>query len=191
MKTVREQKQELRNRLLELRAGISEKNWKKRSGQIIEHLLQSDFFKEAVTIHTYISMNERREVCTDSLLKTLIESDKKAVVPKTNFSDTTLTHSQLGSISELESNKWGVREPSKIRPVDIGDIDLIIVPMAAADRKGKRLGYGKGFYDRFLAQSEATKVGLVFSEFLFDEIPAENFDEKLDIIITEEGVIFT
>jgi 5-formyltetrahydrofolate cyclo-ligase len=62
--------------------------------------------------------------------------------------------------------------------------------LAAADRKCNRLGYGKGFYDRFLKKTKAKKVGLVFSDFLFDEIPTEEFDEKLDVIITEEEVIF-
>lgn len=191
MKSVSEQKEELRNQVLERRAEISEEDWENRSDKIINQLLKTDFFRDAHTVHTYISMNERREVCTDSLLEALIASDKRVVVPKTNFSNTTLTHSELSTMNDLERNKWGIREPSKIKPIDIGDIDLIIVPMAAVDRQGNRLGYGKGFYDRFLAKTEAVKVGLVFSEFLFDEIPAESFDEKLDVIISEEGVIFT
>lgn len=68
---------------------------------------------------------------------------------------------------------------------------MIIIPMAAADRSGNRLGYGKGFYDRFLSESNAFKAGLVFSDFIFSEIPTESFDEKLDAIITENEVIYT
>jgi 5-formyltetrahydrofolate cyclo-ligase len=63
--------------------------------------------------------------------------------------------------------------------------------MAAADKRGNRLGYGKGFYDRFLLQTTALKVGFVFDEFLFDEIPVEEFDVKLDVIITEEELKFS
>ncbi len=83
-----------------------------------------------------------------------------------------------------------MREPIKVKEIEISQIDLILVPMAAADRTGNRLGYGKGFYDRFLNKANAMKVGLVFSEFLYDEIPTESFDEKLDIIVTDKEVIY-
>jgi 5-formyltetrahydrofolate cyclo-ligase len=66
---------------------------------------------------------------------------------------------------------------------------LIIVPLLAADKNFNRLGYGKGFYDRFLEKEEATRVGLLFDEFIFDSIPVEDFDEKLDILISEKRLL--
>ncbi len=190
MNSISNKKNILREKVLNQRSGISEVEWLKKSDQIIQLLEKTDFYKKAETVHTYISMNDRREVCTDSLIEILLKDNKKVVVPKTNFSDTSLTHSELGSLTDLYKNKWGVREPENVKPVDIDEIDLVIVPMAAADKKGNRLGYGKGFYDRFLARLHATKVGLIFEAFLFDEIPVESFDEKLDVIISEEGVIY-
>lgn len=191
MSSLQQQKQVLRDQVLSDRKEIPEEEWRDKSFAIKNSLKNSDFFKEAEVVHTYISMNERREVNTDELIEELFESEKKIIVPVTNFSDHSLTHIELHSFGELITNKWGVREPeNKDDEVEPEDLDLIIIPMAAADRKGNRLGYGQGFYDRFLEQTVGLKVGLVFSDFLFDEIPAEEFDVKLDVIITEEELIF-
>lgn len=190
MSSSSKEKQEFREKVLAERQKISARDWKEKSDKIISSLLNLDSFKLAKTVHTYISMNQRREVCTDTLLEYLINSEKRVVVPVTDFSEGTLTHSEIKSLSDLKTNKWGVAEPVQISEVDTGKLDLVVVPMAAADRAGSRLGYGKGFYDRFLSETNARKVGLVFESFLFDKIPTEEFDEKLDIIITEEEVIF-
>jgi 5-formyltetrahydrofolate cyclo-ligase len=189
--STRERKQALRREVLEKRASFSEETWKKKSKVIIEALKDTDFFKEAKVVHTYLSMNQRREITTDDLVESMLKGNKRVVVPVTNFSDGTLSHSEITSTSELQTNKWGVKEPKTTRDVDPEIFDLIIIPMAAADRDGNRLGYGKGFYDRFLAQSPAKKVGLVFHDFIFDKIPTEGFDEKLDLIISEEEMIFS
>ncbi|MAO64797.1 MAG: 5-formyltetrahydrofolate cyclo-ligase [Balneola sp.] len=191
MSSLQEQKQALRNRVLSDRKEMPEQDWRERSLAILRSLESTEFFKKADSVHTYVSMNQRREVGTDQLIETLLESDKRVVVPVTNFSDHSLTHIVLHSFGELITNKWGVREPEKEQDeVQPENLDLIIVPMAAGDRKGNRLGYGQGFYDRFLEQTMGMKVGLVFSDFLFDKIPAEEFDVKLDVIITEEELIF-
>ncbi|MBD3615815.1 MAG: 5-formyltetrahydrofolate cyclo-ligase [Gracilimonas sp.] len=191
MTSVQEEKQKLRDKVLAKRQQLSEQQWLNKSNQIIQSLVDSDVYKKSGVIHTYVSMNERREVCTDNLLIHLFDDKKRVVVPITNFSDNTLSHSEIDAENELVANNWGVREPKTINPVEISEIDLIIVPMAAADKDGNRLGYGRGFYDRFLDMTEATKIGLTFDKFLFDKVPVEEFDVKLDVIITEEVVIFT
>ncbi|WP_421774541.1 5-formyltetrahydrofolate cyclo-ligase [Gracilimonas sp.] len=190
MSTASQRKQKLREKVLAERQQVSVEDWKKKSELIISSFMNADFYKESQTIHTYISMNQRREVCTDNLVEDLLEGEKRVVVPITNFEEGTLTHSEIRAISDLQKNKWGVAEPKQITPVEVGELDLIVVPMAAADRRGNRLGYGKGFYDRFLGETTALKVGLVFDAFLFDEIPTEKFDKKLDVIISENEVIF-
>ncbi len=190
MSATSQRKQELREKVLTKRKQISAQEWKSKSDRIISSLTKSDFYKEAQTVHTYISMNERREVCTDNLVENLLKGEKRVVVPVTNFEEGTLTHSEINAISDLQKNKWGVAEPKQIISVEVDELDLIVVPMAAADRRGNRLGYGKGFYDRFLGETPALKVGLVFDAFLFDEIPTEEFDKKLDVIISENEMIF-
>lgn len=190
MSSLKEEKKAFREEVLSVRVELSEEEWKSKSEQIIKNLVNTDFFKQATTVHSYISMNERREVCTDELFSIIFKNNKQAVVPITNFADHSLTHSEITPDTSLKTNKWGVREPDSVQVVDVSALNLIVVPMVAADKKGNRLGYGQGFYDRFLNNTAGKKAGLVFDQFLFDEIPVEEFDVKLDVIITENEVIY-
>ena len=186
----RNKKSVLRTSVLKERARVNSDTWKMKSDLIAEKVQQIEEFNRADFVHVYVSMNDRNEVGTDTLITTILQSDNNLAVPVTNFKNGTLTHSMLTDVSDLKKNKWGVKEPVAIHEIEISKIDLILVPMVAADRFGNRLGYGKGFYDRFLNKSDACKVGMVFNEFLFDEIPTESFDEKLDIIVTDREVIY-
>lgn len=190
MSSIKEEKKAFREEVLSVRTEMSKPEWKKKSEQIIKNLVETEFFRQASTVHSYISMNERREVCTDELFNIIFKNDKQAVVPITNFSDHSLTHSEITPDTSLTTNKWGVREPESVQLVDVSALNLIVVPMVAADKKGNRLGYGQGFYDRFLHDTAGKKAGLVFEQFLYDKIPVEEFDVKLDVIITENEVIY-
>lgn len=191
MSDIKTKKSELRKKILKEREQLDSQTWQSKSDLIIEKVHELEEFRKAHFIHVYVSMNERKEVSTDPLVEELLASDKNLVVPVTNFEDGTLIHSLLTDKNDLKQNKWGVKEPEIIKEIDVKKLDMIIIPMAAADRYGNRLGYGKGFYDRFLSESNAFKAGLVFSDFIFSEIPTESFDEKLDAIITENEVIYT
>lgn len=188
MNSINEKKQILRSTVLSRRLEFSEKDWREKSDRIISHLINFDFFRQSKVVHTYLSMNNRKEVCTDGLLTNLLELSKKVIVPVTNFEEHKLIHSEIHSLADLTTNKWGVREPKEINPIDVDKMDFIVVPMNAADKKGNRLGYGKGFYDRFLSQVNAFKAGLIFEDFIFEEIPAEEYDVKMNVLITEKGV---
>ncbi|MBO6621192.1 MAG: 5-formyltetrahydrofolate cyclo-ligase [Balneola sp.] len=188
MKSVSDQKSELRARMLKLRKSIDEEDWQARSETIINELKKIPEFINSDVIHCYVSMNDRKEVNTHSLLNDLISSGKKVIVPVTDFETGELKHSELRSFEDLKKNKWGVPEPDEIHPQK-QKTDLILVPLLAADKDFNRLGYGKGFYDRFLKKENAVKIGLLFDEFILDQIPVENFDEKLDILITEKMIL--
>lgn len=189
MKSLEEQKNELRNEVISKRLQLPEKEWHAKSDQINRVFLQSDLYSHAGFIHTYISINERKEVNTHFLISRMLSGEKKVAVPVTNFQENTLVHTRLLSLSDATPNKWGIPEPEIIHTIDIQELDLIIVPMAAADKKGNRLGYGKGFYDRFLSNTRATKVGLVFNDYIFEEIPAQDFDIKMDVVISEKDIL--
>lgn len=184
------QKQELREKLLRSRSELSREEYRIKSGQIISRLKQQAEFNKACIIHCYVSMNERKEVNTLPLIKELIESDKKLAVPITNFENGTLTHTYLKEYNDLRENKWGVMEPPKGRQANPEDLDLVIVPMAGGDLQKNRIGYGKGFYDRFLQQLKCPSIGLLFERCLVDTVPAESFDVPLDKLITEEKIIY-
>lgn len=170
---------------------MDEDVWREKSQLIVDHLEESSVFKQAERIHSYISMNQRNEVNTHFLIRELLEEGKEVIVPVTNFEDGMLSHVQLHDFDELQPNKWGLLEPPVTDTVEARSFDIILIPMAAADIKGNRLGYGKGFYDRFLSGCKGTKIGLLFHRFIQEEIPSEDFDVKMDMLISEKGVIHT
>lgn len=191
MKSLDEKKWELRSKVLSQRMNISEADWKEKSEKIREHFMKSDFYHNARFIHCFVSMNQRREVDTKNLISRMLEEGKKVAVPVTNFLDTSLSHTEIGTVEGMKPNKWGVPEPEMKNEINIDQLDVVVVPMAAADKKGNRLGYGKGFYDRFLSKTKALKVGFIFYDFIYDEMPAESFDIKMDVLISERGLFYT
>jgi 5-formyltetrahydrofolate cyclo-ligase len=163
MSVTKGQKQALRAKVLAERSRFSESDWSAKSNVIINQLFQTEAFRQSGTVHTYVSINGRKEVNTEPLIEYILESDKRLFVPITNMETCTLSHGELTDVSELETNKWGVREPKQSCELDLETLDVIIVPMAAADRKGNRLGYGKGFYDRFFSSGWGCKSWVSFS----------------------------
>lgn len=188
MKSSAEEKSVLRDRLLKARTSISVDKWAEKSLLAVKRLKGLSEFQTSGTIHCFVSMNQRREVNTHDLIRDMLLSDKEVIVPVTDFEKVKLTHTKISSFKELNPNKWGVLEPENSDSFD-SKVDLIIVPLLAADISFNRLGYGKGFYDRFLSSNNAVKVGLLFDDFLLDEIPVEDFDEKLDILITDKKTL--
>jgi len=140
-------------------------------------------------IMVYVS--KPREVDTRRLIGQLIISRKKIVVPVIEKETRTLRLSYLDRISDLVESTFQVPEPiGHELPADSRDIKGVIVPVLAFDRNGTRLGYGAGYYDRFLsAHPHMAKIGLAFACQEFDEIPADGNDIGMDIIITENGII--
>lgn len=110
---------------------------------------------------------------------------KQVVVPKI-MGDGKLEHFEINSLDELRENSLGVPEPLAGKKIFVDNLDLIVVPMVAGDRFKNRIGYGAGYYDRFLQNCPAPKIGLLFDCQLFDgTLPVEEFDIPLDILITE------
>jgi len=188
MKSRAEEKSALRNRLLKARTSISVDEWAEKSLLAVKRLQGLTEFQTSGTIHCFVSMNKKREVNTHDLIRNMLLTDKEVIVPVTDFEKVKLRHTKISSFEELAPNKWGILEPVNSDSFD-SKIDIIIVPLLAADISFNRLGYGKGFYDRFLSSSNALKVGLLFDGFLLDEIPVEDFDEKLDILITDKKTL--
>lgn len=91
--------------------------------------------------------------------------------------------------TRLELGAFHIEEPTGTNTIDPNELELIIVPGVAYDRKGNRLGRGKGFYDRLLSDIDATKIGVGYEFQLFDEIPAESHDVKMDAVITQNQCI--
>ncbi len=155
----------------------NEKIWKR-----FKDYLKWDGLK---AIHLYLAVESKREVSTRHLVNYLWQyhPQVKVVVPLVK-NETELDHSILYPESELEANLWGIPEPSEIVPFKIDELTVVVVPLLAFDFQGNRLGYGKGHYDRFLAQCPALteKIGLsLFPP--WDKIPVESSDVPLNTVI--------
>lgn len=182
-------KKDLRFHFLEARSNLTMREVLQKSSRVINKLIALTQFKEAQVIHTYVSMSERNEVHTHSFIQKCLNTNKKVIVPKMEKGGK-LSQSLLSSFDELRPNKWGVLEPESISSYDSSEMDLIIVPMVAGDRLKNRLGYGMGYYDRFLGDIAAVKIGLLFDcQMHQDILPTEEFDVPLDILITESEVL--
>ena len=95
----------------------------------------------------------------------------------------------LTTIRDLEPGHFGILEPTSTTYYN-EEIDLVITPSIAFDKKGNRLGYGKGYYDKYFATSKhKTSIGLSYDKLLQEKIPTDKYDKKVDIIITEEKTL--
>ncbi len=180
----------MRERFLNRRNELNPSTYRKFSAIIARTLLDQDEYQSSRVIHCYISMNERHEVETHALIKRMMQEGKKVVVPKVHFEERTMQHIHLTSFDRLEKNKWDIWEPSSGPGVYPKDLDMVIVPMAGGDTQLNRIGYGGGFYDRFLEDLDLPRVGLTFECCVKEKpVPAGAHDVPLTKIITEERVI--
>ena len=185
-------KKEFRKKVISLRKE-KDKNFIKHNSDIItEKLLQLDCIKNAQTIMLYLDFNN--EVATDNLVNKLIKLGKTVASPITLKEERRLIPSQITDLENgIQYGVYNIREPKpEYSPaIDIKDLDVVIVPAVAYDKNCYRLGYGGGFYDRFLEnlREDAVTVGIAFDLQIFDEIPKESHDAQLDYIVTESTIL--
>lgn len=172
-----------------------------KSKLIQSYLFSLTEYKNSHAIMFYVSMGN--EVYTYEIIKTALGEKKEVSVPLILKSQNIMLPCKINDFSDLEPGPFGILQPSKekIRNIPVsspgsctqglGLIDLIIVPGVAFDRKGNRVGKGKGFYDRFLKSINATipKIALAFSCQIVEQIPTTENDVAVDKIVTEDGVI--
>lgn len=190
-----EEKKALRQIILQQRDLLSYSEKLEKSLVINEKFLSLKHVKNSRVIMCY--MNFGSEVMTLSLIQKCFELGKKVVIPYIVKISKTERHMFVSEItdtgSQLHTGTWGIPEPKKdsIREVDPGNIDIIAVPGVVFDMKHNRIGYGAGYYDRFLNKvgDACLKVGLAYELQIIDNIPAEKHDIKMDIIITEKRQI--
>ena len=182
-------KKELRKKYKELRAQFSQDEIDDKSLAIANKLLQLDIW-EATYFHLFLTIEEQKEVETDYILHILSGKDKEIVISKSDFATLSMTHFLLTDNTKFSKNKYNIYEPENGLEVPASKIDVVFVPLLAFDKKGNRVGYGKGFYDKFLAKCnpETIKIGLSFFE--SEAIIADIFqdDIRLDYCVTPEKV---
>jgi len=182
------QKANIRRDCLARRNALSQFEIKANSLAIHERLSTVDEFRAADQLLCYVSKDS--EVETQSLMENFLEEGRTVLIPVAKR-DGTLQWSNLKSLDELEPGAFGVPEPraDSLRLLEPDEDALVIVPCIAFDPSGQRLGYGKGYYDRFLAQHGGGKVGLAFDVQKVEQIPAEAHDVPLNVVVTESQVL--
>ncbi|MCK5499564.1 MAG: 5-formyltetrahydrofolate cyclo-ligase, partial [Gammaproteobacteria bacterium] len=156
------------------------------SNSITEQVLKLDEIRNAKTIFIYISY--ATEVHTHDLIKSLLENGKTLAVPKIVDSDFMEAES-LSSWEDLIPGELGILTPANSKPCN-GPFDIALTPGLGFTLSGHRMGFGRGYYDKWFAQNEVKhKIALAFEAQLVDEIPIEDTDVPMEKIVTEQRVI--
>ena len=171
-------KQELRALYKQKRNNLTEIQIKGLQENIYQQIYNLDF-STVKNVHLFLSMPKFKEIDTTTLITYFRNKNKRIVVSKCNFKDNTLSHFYLEEDTVLSFNKFGVLEPVAAELVEENKLDLIFIPMLISDDKKFRVGYGKGFYDRFLlnCRKDAKFIGLNF----FPPITAIEDKNEFDI----------
>ena len=171
-------KQELRALYKQKRKDLTEIQIKGFQENIYQQIYNLDL-STVKNVHLFLSMPKFKEIDTAPLITYFRNKNKRIVVSKCNFKDNTLSHFYLEEDTVLSLNKFGVLEPVAAELVEENKLDLIFIPMLISDDKKFRVGYGKGFYDRFLlnCRKDAKFIGLNF----FPPITAIEDKNEFDI----------
>lgn len=182
-------KKELRTKYKALRQAIPENEIEEMSLAIANKVLSLPIWEKNY-FHIFLPITEHHEVNTEYILHLLSGKDKHIMLSKSDFDTREMTHFLLTDNTKIVKNNWGIPEPVEGIEIPVAKIQVVFVPLLAFDKNGNRVGYGKGFYDKFLAkcQPETVKVGLSF--FGADENCSDVFesDVSLDYCVTPNEV---
>ena len=186
-------KKELRKIYLRKRMDLSDAAYQELNERLSDHFFSTINVSGIRVLHTFLPIKKNREVNTWMIIERL-KRDYPQVqisVPKINNQTAELEHYYYESPDQLKNNTWEIPEPVKGVPTPTDKIDAVLVPLLAFDKQGHRLGYGRGFYDKFLSscRPDCLKIGVSFFEF---EEKIEGISDKdipLNLIITPDTVM--
>ncbi len=184
------ERERIRAETLQRRDGLAQEVRSVLSRRIINFLVSWIQNEDFDTVMLYLSM--KSEVETFSLLDILLHQEKIVCAPVVDTHQLELTPRQIRDPkTELVQHRYGLLEPNAACPIfPVSQLQLIIVPGIAFDANGYRLGYGKGFYDRFLAKCpDAVRVGLAYQVQIVEDTCPQTWDLPVHYIFTEKGII--
>ncbi len=187
-------KQTLREEILKKRDALSRKDRVEKSKKIMERLLALPEYQNARTLFIYADF--RSEVMTRDLMVHALKNEKRVLASKTLIQEKRLVLTDiLDPELDLVPGYMNIPEPRDeiLRDSPPDEVDLILTPCVGYDERGNRLGYGGGYYDRLFqgTRKDAVRLGIAFEVQVVPEIPSENHDIKIPIIVTEDRVIRT
>ncbi len=181
----------LRERFRSYRTSLSASARDAASAVIVRQVLGLPEVQQAATVHTYWPMVERGEIDTRPLIEKLQAAGTRVVLPVvTGYppDPPTMAHRTFAGRGALTPNRWGIPEPLAGDPVPPEALDAVIVPALGLGRNGHRIGHGAGFYDAFLHDVPAPKVGLTYDACVVSYLPPAPHDVPLDVIVTESSI---
>ena len=179
---ISEQKEQLRQTVKRLKANFSFEDKKAKSLSVLHKLEELKAFKDANIIMLYWSMKD--EVQTHDFILSYWKK-KKIILPSVKGDKLELKVFE-GLDSMVPGQSFGILEPIGKEFSEFSKIDLIVVPGIAFDKQKNRLGRGKAYYDKLLKNSDATKAGICFDFQFFDEVPVDEYDIKMDVVLKSD-----
>lgn len=177
------EKERIRRELLQKRINLSEEERLRLSQKIVENLRSLPEYRQAKKVLLYCPIKGEPDLTP--LFEEVI-SEKELILPKVNGEELKLYKVETPSC--LSVGAFGILEPTKGKEVSPQELDFVVVPGVAFDLRGYRLGFGKGFYDRLLKKTRATKVGVAYSFQVLERVPNDAWDVPVDIILTEKFI---
>ena len=181
----KEKKKNLRNKILSIRDSLNIKEKEIMDNKIFNELISTDLYKKAKSIFIYLSFGT--EIDTNKIINNALQDKKEVYIPKIYKTDKSMKAIRLSSFEDLKENSMGILEPIDDNNfIEKEEIDLIIVPGVVFDFEGNRIGYGGGYYDRYLEpiKDVRNKVVLAYDLQIIDSIEPETHDITFDYIIT-------
>lgn len=199
MTELREQKNELRRIYLAKRAALSPELRRRRDARLCERFLSLVTYRYSDAVLLYAPRGD--EIDVTPIAEAALAAGKTVAFPRCYSSDGgsrpsrsdphTMTFRRVTDLAQLVPGSYDILEPPLSCPeyVPDGRPSVILVPALAYDRAGCRLGYGGGYYDRFLSEFAGTRVGLCYHDFLCDRLPRGRYDLSVQVLVTESGVL--
>lgn len=182
-------KNELRKKYKEIRSKLSIDEIDDFSIAIANNLLQLPIW-DAEFYHVFLTIVKHKEVNTEFILSILSGKDKHIVLSKSDFDTSMMNHFLLTDSTKIKTNKWNIPEPVDGIEIQPNKIEVVFIPLLAFDKYGNRIGYGKGFYDKFLAdcKPDTIKIGLSFFEAEDKIKEVFESDVRLDYCVTPKEI---
>ncbi len=192
MNTLKKDKDSLRREYLEKRAGMDSLVKHQRDLKICSAATSLAGYRWAEYVLMYAPA--KGEIDVMPIAYDALSKGKKVAFPRCNKENCTMDFHIVPSLDELQIDSYGLREPPSAAPIydpcGAGDA-ICFVPGLVFDREGYRLGYGKGFYDRYLSNFKGNIVGIAYSDFIIPSVPRGKFDISINILLSEKGVTVT
>ncbi len=191
LSSISERKSELRNYYRNIREEFSEEYKKSLDNQLALKFLSLEEYKSCKTLFVFVS--SPIEINTEKIIQTAFSDKKQVAVPKCRDNSGLMDFYYINSTDCLKKGAFSILEPDPQKCEIVSDLSdgLCIVPGLCYDLQGCRIGFGKGYYDRFLQNFKGTTVGICYSRCVENELPKAPFDKSVDILITEKYINYT